>query len=452
MSDTNQDQEHIDLETLTDEEVLNLGPDKIQKLMDQETNPVEDAENTENIENTENTENIENTENTENIENTEDNEENPSEEIINKDLENTENTEHVNINNENDGENEEENNSSSEDPSLITKNNAENNSLNDSKLKNNEKSEDRKEESNKDNTLNLKETNAKEIKITKDQDTAVDFYKKVSAPFKADGKDMQIRSPEDVIRLMQMGVNYSRRMEEMKPMRAMDSMLKQHGLNDPTKLSYLIDLQNGNPEAIQKLLKDNKVDPLDIDVTVDGSYQSSDYSSDPKDVTFEDAVNNTMALPGGPEVISDINSNWDDESKLALRDQPEIFNKLLEQKTSGVYEQITTELNYQKTLGFLANVPILQAYHQVGDAMQKAGVFNGSNKEIQSNDLAPINRSEATPIDTGTRKVANTKNEQPNPNLSSNPRNIPSAKNADNENQDFSSLSDEDFLKLGAPS
>ena len=290
-------------------------------------------------------------------------------------------------------------------------------------------------------------------KLTPEQTAAVDFFEKVSAPFKADGKDMQVRSPEDAIRLMQMGVNYNRRMAEFKPLRAMDQMLRQHGLNDPAKLSELIDIHKGNPEAIQKLLKDKGIDPLDMDVTKETSYKAPNYQGDPKDIDFQEAIQTTLAAEGGRELINDVNAGWDDQSKEALRDQPTIFQNLLAQKSSGVYGKIQEELSYQRSLGFLNDVPFLQAYHQVGDAMQKAGVFGSPTNDPHSGGPAPVVKPQAVPIDTGPRKAAlQPKTEQPNPNLSSTTPPRTAASNGGGEpTPDYSSLSDEDFLKMAPP-
>lgn len=282
-----------------------------------------------------------------------------------------------------------------------------------------------------------------------DSIAALDFFKKVSTPFKADGKDIQVRTPEDVIRLMQMGVNYSRRMQEMKPLRAMDNMLKAHGLNDPEKLNFLIDLSKGKPEAIQKLLKEKKIDPIDLDVSKDTGYKATNYQADPKDVAFQEAIDNTISTEVGKSLIKDINATWDKESKEFLREEPSTFQNLLEQKQTGVYGKIKTELDYQRTMGYLTDVPFIQAYHQVGAAMQKAGVF-GSPKPTELK-LQSVVTAEV-PIDTGTRKAAPPKTELPNPNLSSTnqPRVVPP--NGGNQNEpDYFAMSDADFMKLAPP-
>jgi len=287
--------------------------------------------------------------------------------------------------------------------------------------------------------------NVKSEKI--DTKSAVDFFEKVSAPFKADGKDMQVRTAEDVVRLMQMGVNYSRRMQEMKPLRAQDQMLKANGLNDPEKLNYLIDLSKGNKDAIKKLLKDNNIDPVDIDTTSeDKPYLAKNYQVDPKDLAFDDAIKETIAAEGGRELITDINKDWDNVSKEALRDQPAIFQNMLAQKRSGVYLKIQEELKYQRTMGFLTDVPFLQAYHQVGEAMQKAGVFGSTTTEDQPTKIV---------VGTGTRKDALKPNtEQPTPNISSAspPRSASANAGGQHKEPDYSAMSDEEFKKLAPPS
>jgi hypothetical protein len=277
-----------------------------------------------------------------------------------------------------------------------------------------------------------------------DVNAATDFFKKVSAPFKADGREVTIKSPEDAIRLMQMGVNYSRRMEEMKPLRAQDQMLKDNGLNDAAKLNFLIDLSKGNPAAIKQLLLDHKIDPVDIDTTDTATpYKATNYEGDPKDIAFDDAIKTTMAAEGGRELVADINKEWDPVSIEALRDQPSIFQNILAQKSSGVYSKIKTELEYQRTMGFLTDVPFLQAYHQVGEAMQKHGVF----------DTKPEAQPAKVVVGTGTRKPApKPTTEQATPNVSSAtpPRSVPSNGGGQPE-IDYATLSDEDFMKLAPP-
>lgn len=290
----------------------------------------------------------------------------------------------------------------------------------------------------------VQEKEASTVPTEESVDIAKLFYEKISTPFKADGKEIKIRTPEEAVRLMQMGANYSRRMQEIKPLKAMDQLLKQHGLNDPEKLNFLIDIHKGKVDAIQKLLKDHKIDPIDIDTDKVTNYRTPDYSIDQKDLDFKEAIEETINSEGGKDLIEDINKEWDSSSKSALREQPEIFKNLLAQKTDGVYEKIKEELEHQRTLGYLINVPFLQAYHQVGIAMEKAGVFKKPTDQLNKVD------NTLTPIDTGIRKAPTTSTvEQPTPKVSS-PKIAPNP-TKDRQEIDYFSMSDADFLKLSAP-
>jgi len=285
-----------------------------------------------------------------------------------------------------------------------------------------------------------------------DASTMADFYNKITAPFKANGKDVQVRTPEEAIRLMQMGTNYSKRMQELKPLRAMNAMLQQHGLTSEEDVSFLIDLKNGDEKAIKKLLKDQKIDPLDIDMDEADGYQPKNYAPDPQSMSFREAIEETYQKEGGQELIQDINDAkgyWDDASKEALRKNPGIFDNLLEQRSSGIYEKITAELDHQLTMGYLKGVPFLEAYDAVGVEMEKAGAF-GSAKQTET---AETKKDVATPqgkkpVGTGSRKA---KASKPNPVVSSTkqPRTTKNTKRE--ETPDFSTMSDEDFLKLEAP-
>lgn len=280
---------------------------------------------------------------------------------------------------------------------------------------------------------------------------AKSFMDTVTATFKADGKDFSVRSAEDAVRLMQQGVNYSRRMHEMKPMKALNRMLADHGLNDTQKLSFLIDVSKGDKTAITKLLKDSNLDPMDLDTSGEIGYQAKSYAGNPQDNAFRDALDNTIATPEGQALVSDIHQNWDAESKDQLRKNPSILGNLTQMKQSGVYSKIVDELNYQKSMGYLTDAPFLQAFDQVGEAMKNAGVLGNQPQPAQAAPLGQLQgntQNQGQPVATGARKVPASKKPDPNPHLSSA---HPSSSATTSKEADFDKLSDEDFLKMPPP-
>lgn len=284
-------------------------------------------------------------------------------------------------------------------------------------------------------------------------DAAVGFHKQITAPFKADGKDFTIRSAEDAIRLMQQGVNYSRRMQEIKPMKALNRTLVDHNLNTPEKLNFLIDLSKGDKAAITQLLKSHKIDPMDLDIEKDSGYQARNYQGSPQDNEFRDALDNAITTPEGQALVTHIQKDWDATSKARLREDPSVLGNLQQMKASGVYDKVVAELEYQKSIGYLTGVPFLQAFDQVGEAMKNAGVFNEAQKPAPSaNPLAPLQsgQNQDQPVASGARKSTTTKKVETNPHLSSTPPTKQSGNPA--ADPDFDKMSDEDFLKMAPPS
>ncbi|ANJ20721.1 tail length tape measure protein [Dinoroseobacter phage DS-1410Ws-06] len=284
-------------------------------------------------------------------------------------------------------------------------------------------------------------------------DAAVDFYKKLSVPFKADGKDFTVRSPEDAIRLMQQGVNYSRRMHELKPMKAMNRMLQDNGLADQNKLNFAIDLMKGNKEAIAKLLKSHNIDPMDLDTEKDSGYQATNYGGNAQDNAFRDALDEAIAIPEGQALVNDIHANWDVQSKAKLRENPSILGNLTQMKMSGVYDKVVAELDYQQAQGYLVGVPFLQAFDQVGEAMKNAGVFDeAKTPAANGNPMAPLaSQPQGQPVASGARKQNQApKKPAANPHLSSTPPSKQSG-NTTPTQPDFSKMSDEEFLKMAPP-
>lgn len=282
--------------------------------------------------------------------------------------------------------------------------------------------------------------------------SALAFYDQISKPFKADGKDFTVRSPEDAIRLMQKGLNYSRRMGEIKPMRQIHRMLQDHGLTDQTKLNHLIDLSKGDKDAITALLKSHKIDPMDLDVEKDSGYQANNYAGNTEDNTFRDALDDTITTPEGQALVTHINQDWDRQSKAKLRENPAILGNLTQMKQSGVYDKVVEELTYQRSIGYLTGIPFLQAFDQVGEAMKNAGVFDSPNPANGNPNMGDLKSTpQGQPVASGVRKPQGQKKPEANPHLSSTPPSRQTNQQPAAE-PDYDTMSDEDFLKMPPPS
>lgn len=206
---------------------------------------------------------------------------------------------------------------------------------------------------------------AAEAEVTVDYKEA---YERVMA-FKANGKDVTLRNIDEAVQLMQMGANYTKKLQELQPQRKLLLMLQNNDLLDEGKLSFLIDLDKKDPEAIKKLIKDANIDPMDIDTSVEPAYLPGSHSVTDKEADFRAAVTELRSTSEGQETVH-VLAQFDQASKQALWDDSTLVPVLHEQRQSGVYDLIADEVARRKTIGSIpASTPFLQAYKLVGDAM-----------------------------------------------------------------------------------
>lgn len=208
----------------------------------------------------------------------------------------------------------------------------------------------------------------------------IDFeaeYKKILTPFKANGKMVQVNDLDEARKLMQMGANFTKKMQEIQPHRKVLMMLDNHGLLDEGKLSFLIDLEKKNPEAIKKLIKESGINPMEIDVETEPAYQAGNHRVTNEEAQFRTILDDLGSNPEGKETLQIINREWDQASKEELWKQPDVMNIIHEQRESGVYDIVSAEVDRLRTLGTIpGNVPFIQAYKVVGENLGKAGKLN----------------------------------------------------------------------------
>lgn len=201
------------------------------------------------------------------------------------------------------------------------------------------------------------------------------FFEKVMAPFQANGKKIELKDPSEAIQLMQMGANYTAKMQQIAPHRKVLMMLQNNGLLDEGKLSYLIDIDKKDPEAIKKLIKDAGIDPMDIDTNVEPAYREGNHRVSDKAATFQSVLDDVIVSDSGKQLVQEI-TKWDQASKDLLWDSPEAMVHLHQQRDSGMYDLIAAEVNRRKQLGTIpVTAPFIQAYMAVGNEMQANGAF-----------------------------------------------------------------------------
>lgn len=213
----------------------------------------------------------------------------------------------------------------------------------------------------------------------KDEAKPVDyegFFKQVMTPFKANGRTIELRSPEEAIRLMQMGAGYGRKIQDLQPHLKVLRMLEKNNLMDVDRLSLLIDVNQRNPDAIKKIVKESGIDPLDLNMEDNTPYAPRSHAVSDKEMAFFTALEEVQSNPTGEATITTINQTWDSESKKVLWESPELLSVIQSQRDNGIYDQIVSEIDRRKLLGEIpASTPFLQAYKTAGDHLTATNGF-----------------------------------------------------------------------------
>jgi len=202
---------------------------------------------------------------------------------------------------------------------------------------------------------------------------------KLLAPFKANGKDIQVDNVDDAITLMKMGANYNKKMAAIKPNLKIIKKLENNDLLDEGKLNYLIDLSNKNPEAIKQLIKESGIDPLQIDTKEDTGYEPTAYNVEDSEVDLDLVLTDLKDGPKFKETMEIISNKLDPASRKVLVESPDIIRVLNEHVELGIYDKIMTVVDRERMLGKLPNLNDLQAYKQVSDAINANGGMKTDN-------------------------------------------------------------------------
>ncbi|MCM2973730.1 hypothetical protein [Larsenimonas suaedae] len=283
---------------------------------------------------------------------------------------------------------------------------------------------------------------SKDADQSEDTQDTVDYkaeYERLLGTFKANGRDMQVQNVDEAIQLMQMGANYTKKMAALKPNLKVMKLLENNNLLDESKLGYLIDLEKKNPEAIQKLIKDSGIDPLDIDTQKESGYTPTDYSVDDKALELDSVLDEIQETPTYQQLLDVVGKQWDGPSQQVIADNPQLLSVINNHMASGIYDQIVNEVERERMFGRLSGISDLEAYRQVGDRLHSEGKFAAPDNSGQQQSPA------AEPPKTAPAPKA------PDPALKSkkraaagSPRTAPKSKPAE-----FNplSMSDEDFEK-----
>lgn len=283
-------------------------------------------------------------------------------------------------------------------------------------------------------------------------DYKAEFEKLVGKPIKANGKEITLKNTDEVLRLVQQGAGYAQKMEQLKPARKSAAMLESAGLlGDEGALSHMIDLYNGNPQAIAKLVKDLKIDIFALDLDAGDQYKPTSHLQTDEAVNFTDTLKEVRTLDGGKEAMALIDA-MDQKSKDLIWGNAAAVRQIYDYKQSGVYDTVATEVERRRTLGQIPEgTPFIVAFGQVGEELAKSAEAQASNTAVEQPVVPPVvvpaKPAQRQPVASGP---APRKAEEPDKRAiaAASPR---SGLGKATQPIDIFAYSDEDIMKMSAP-
>ena len=187
-----------------------------------------------------------------------------------------------------------------------------------------------------------------------------DTYDRITAPFKAAGREFQVRNVDEAISLMQKGVDYTRKQQALKPRLMEMRTLEEQGMLG-NNLNYAIDLFNGNPQAIAKLIKDKGIDINSImpQPTTDEfgqpvpqketPYTPNNYSVSPEKFALKEVMDDLQSANKMQPVLDTLRT-FDQDSLAEFAKSPKYLTALSNLIDSGMYDSIRSELDHARVV------------------------------------------------------------------------------------------------------
>jgi hypothetical protein len=204
-----------------------------------------------------------------------------------------------------------------------------------------------------------------------------DFYKQC---LQTVGKDADVITPknlDEVRQLMSQGAQYNSLNKKYEEVSKLKSLLDVNKI-DKSQLDLLIEINNGNTNALAKFLKDKNISPYDINPDDEAvqNYQAPSHDVDTRELKYTEALKNLASTEQGKNCLNTIISEWDDKSFEYLKDEPGLLPHISEQIANGSYKIICDELRREQQLGrYDYSKPFVQNYFEMGIAIcQELGI------------------------------------------------------------------------------
>jgi len=169
-------------------------------------------------------------------------------------------------------------------------------------------------------------------------------------PIKASGREIQLRDTTQVRNLVEMGVDYNKKMQHMRPhMQVLKTLEKEGILDDMDQMNLLLEAKKGNPDAIRKLIQDNNIDMLDLaDAETPKEYKAQNHMVSQHEIEVDNALSAIKESPAYETTINVMTNVFDQKSKDEIIKNPTYITSINQDIENGIFGKVMDMVQYQR--------------------------------------------------------------------------------------------------------
>jgi hypothetical protein len=277
-----------------------------------------------------------------------------------------------------------------------------------------DESEEKSDEGEEDNENGLENTDSNTNAETNEPN--VDFYKSfyekvTSTEFKANGKTVKgFTDPDKIIKAQQMLYGFENKMAGFKKYRPLLSALDKSGMiENHDKFNLMMDVMNGDREALKHFISINKVDPI-VDLDLDDiKYTGANYVETDEAINIKETLERAREVGVEDKFRTVVGSEWDTDSFKEFSAKPQVREDLLYHMTNKldnddnsptIYDAVQDkirELRLLDTSGRFSSKNSINQYREAVAVLaeerksiaEKAAEQHQKNKPAEAQEAAP---------------------------------------------------------------
>ena len=290
--------------------------------------------------------------------------------------------------------------------------------------------EDQTDDSDQDTDEEEDETSDTDTNDDEDKDTESDNKEpKTTEKFqslKANGKEYPIESIDELYKLASAGVGAQQKFQAIAGYRKSIMAAEKAGVDLNEAVNFMANYKEDPKGTMLNLLKQNNIDPLDLDMEEEGA-QLKDYSVSDFEVSYDDIVKEIGDSPKFKDVQDVLLSKWDKSSRDMFLDDPKLIK--------GLHNEMLPIPGQDKSMWDLVS-PLAEKMKMMGDTRSDYDIYmDARNKKIE----------EFKKFDETAKKASTPKKSSKNIKAKKKAASPSKGKSTNNKTLDFASMSDDEL-------